>query len=136
AGRVTPHAGDGRPARVLVVDDEEAVREALADVLRLDRHQVVAVSQGGEALDQFRATPFDLGVTDLAMPGMSGWQGAPAVKACRPEVPVVLVTGWGVELPPEQLRANGVDRVMTKPFRIEEVQRVVAGLLAHPAARA
>jgi CheY-like chemotaxis protein len=69
-------------------------------------------------------------MTDLAMPGMSGWQVAQAVKALRPDVPVVLVTGWGVELPAEQLRANGVDRVMTKPFRIDEVHGVVASFLS------
>jgi CheY-like chemotaxis protein len=60
------------------------------------------------------------------MPGMSGWQVAQAIKAERPEVPVVLVTGWGVEVPPDQLRQNGVDRVMTKPFRFEDVRDVVA----------
>src|SRR5262249_43244769 len=98
---------------------------------------------GSEALEQFRAAPFDLVVTDLAMPGMSGWQVAQAVKASRPEVPVVLVTGWGVELPPEQLRANGVGRGRGKAVRVPEVQGavervewVVAGLLARPAARA
>ena len=74
-------------------------------------------------------------MTDLAMPGMSGWQVAQAVKALRPGVPVVLVTGWGVELPAEQLRANGVDRVMTKPFRIEEVQAVAASFLRRPVQR-
>ena len=42
------------------------------------------------------------------------------------EVPVVIVTGWGVEVPSDQLRQNGVDRVMTKPFRIEDVRDVVA----------
>jgi GAF domain-containing protein len=117
-------------ARVLVIDDEEHVREALADMLRLTQHDVVVASQGFEGLERFREAPFDLVLTDLAMPGMSGWQVAQAVKALRPEVPVVLVTGWGVELPAEQLRANGVDRVMTKPFRIEEVYGVVASFLS------
>jgi CheY-like chemotaxis protein len=120
-------------ARVLVIDDEEHVREALADMLRLTHHEVVVASQGFEGLEHFRAAPFDLVMTDLAMPGMSGWQVAQAVKALRPGVPVVLVTGWGVELPGEQLRANGVDRVMTKPFRIEEVHAVAASFLRRPA---
>ena len=48
------------------------------------------------------------------------------LKALRPEVPVVLVTGWGVEVPSDQLRQSGVDRVMSKPFRYEDVQEVVA----------
>ena len=117
------------------IDDEEHVREALADMLRLTHHEVVVASQGFEGLEHFRAAPFDLVMTDLAMPGMSGWQVAQAVKALRPGVPVVLVTGWGVELPAEQLRANGVDRVMTKPFRIEEVHAVAASFLRRPVQR-
>ncbi|HEV8310898.1 MAG TPA: GAF domain-containing protein [Methylomirabilota bacterium] len=116
-------------ARLLVIDDEEPVREALADMLRLAHHEVTVASQGSEGIERFRTAPFDLVLTDLAMPGLSGWQVAQAVKAHRPDVPVVLVTGWGVELPAEQLRANGVDRVMTKPFRIEDVHGVVASFL-------
>ncbi|MBI3454574.1 MAG: GAF domain-containing protein [Candidatus Rokubacteria bacterium] len=118
-----------RAARVLVIDDEEPVRDALADMLRLTRHEVVVASQGVEGLEYFRTAPFDLVMTDLAMPGMSGWQVAQAVKALRPNVPVVLVTGWGVELSAEQLRAHGVDHVMTKPFRIDDVHAVLAGFL-------
>jgi CheY-like chemotaxis protein len=113
-------------ARVLVIDDEEHVREALADMLRLTHHEVVVASQGFEGLEYFRAAPFDLVMTDLAMPGMSGWQVAQAVKAARPHVPVVLVTGWGVEVQADELQTRGVDRVMSKPFRFEDVQEVVA----------
>ncbi|MGH7267510.1 MAG: ATP-binding protein, partial [Candidatus Rokuibacteriota bacterium] len=126
AARALP-APDGT-VRVLVIDDEEPVREALADMLRLKHHYVVAAAEGAEGLARFAEAAFDLVMTDLAMPGMSGWQVAQAVKAQAPDVPVVLVTGWGVELPPEQLQANGVDRVITKPFRIEEVQGVVASV--------
>ncbi|MBI2467446.1 MAG: GAF domain-containing protein [Candidatus Rokubacteria bacterium] len=133
--RGAPLAGAGSPAgapeagaRVLVIEDEERVRDTLADMLRQARHEVVVASRGAEGLERFRSDSFDLVVTDLGMPGMSGWQVALAVKALRPEVPVVLVTGWGVELPPEQLRASGVDRVMTKPIRFDEVREVVASL--------
>jgi len=124
AAAVVPEAA----ARVLVIDDEERVRDTLADMLRQAGHEVVVASQGAEGLERFRGDSFDLVVTDLAMPGMSGFQVARTVKALRPEVPVVLVTGWGVEVPAEQLRASGVDRVMTKPIRFDEVQEVVASL--------
>jgi GAF domain-containing protein/ActR/RegA family two-component response regulator len=121
--------------RVLVIDDEENVRDTLADMLRLTRREVVVASHGAEGLELFRTAPFDLVMTDLAMPGMSGWQVAQAVKALRPDVPVVLVTGWGVELPADQLRANGVDRVMTKPFRMDEVNSVVVAFLSRATPR-
>jgi GAF domain-containing protein/CheY-like chemotaxis protein len=112
--------------RVLVIDDEPFVRETLEEILRQQHHEVVAADDGVTGLARFRAGAFDLVMTDLAMPGMSGWQVARAVKSVRPEVPVVLVTGWGVEVEVDELQAHGVDRVMTKPFRFEDVQEVVA----------
>jgi CheY-like chemotaxis protein len=113
--------------RVLVIDDEASVRDILADMLRVQRHEVVVAEDGAEGVRRFREGAFDLVMTDLAMPGMSGWQVAQTVKGLRPGVPVVLVTGWGVEVPPDQLRAGGVDRVMAKPFGFEDVRKVVAG---------
>ena len=114
------------PVRVLVIDDEPFVRDTLGEILRQQHHQVVVANDGVSGLARFSESPFDLVMTDLAMPGMSGWQVAQAVKAVRPQVPVVLVTGWGVEVQPDEMHTHGVDRVMTKPFRFEDVQEVVA----------
>ena len=124
-GSTGPHVG-ADSLRILVIDDEPFVGETLQEILRQQRHDVVAADDGIAGLAQFRASAFDLVMTDLAMPGMSGWQVARAVKAMRPDVPVVLVTGWGVEVDVDELQAHGVDRVMTKPFRYEDVQEVVA----------
>jgi GAF domain-containing protein len=112
--------------RVLVIDDEPFVRDTLGEILRQQHHDVVVADDGVSGLARFREGAFDLVMTDLAMPGMSGWQVAQAVKAARPQVPVVLVTGWGVEVQADELESHGVDRVMTKPFRFEDVQEVVA----------
>jgi GAF domain-containing protein/ActR/RegA family two-component response regulator len=131
-GRAAPGRGPvgptlrTEPVRVLVIDDEPFVRETLGEILRQQHHDVVVADDGASGLARFREGSFDLVMTDLAMPGMSGWQVAQAVKATRPHVPVVLVTGWGVEVQVDQLQGHGVDRVMTKPFGFEEVQEVVA----------
>jgi CheY-like chemotaxis protein len=136
AGRVTPARGPreslpgAESVRVLVIDDEPFVRETLGDILRQQHHDVVVADDGASGLARFREGTFDLVMTDLAMPGMSGWQVAQAVKAARPKVPVVLVTGWGVEVQADELHTHGVDRVMTKPFRFEDVQEVVASFRA------
>jgi CheY-like chemotaxis protein len=114
--------------RVLVIDDEPFVRDTLGEILRQQHHDVVVADDGASGLARFRESTFDMVMTDLAMPGMSGWQVAQAVKAARPLVPVVLVTGWGVEVQAEQLQRHGVDRVMTKPFRFEDVQDIVASI--------
>jgi GAF domain-containing protein/CheY-like chemotaxis protein len=114
------------PVRVLVIDDEPVVRDTLGEILRQQHHHVVVADDGASGLARFREGAFDLVMTDLAMPGMSGWQVAQAVKAVRPQVPVVLVTGWGVEVQADELQTHGVDRVITKPFRFEDVQGVLA----------
>jgi CheY-like chemotaxis protein len=119
-------ASVGISLRCLVVDDEEEVGTVLGDVLKTGGHKVVVLNDGGEAIDRFRAEPFDLVFTDLAMPRVSGWQVAQAVKEIAPTVPVILVTGFGVELSAEERHAQGVDLVLVKPLRISEVLDVVA----------
>ena len=116
----------GDAVRVLVIDDEPFVRETLGEILRQQHHSVVVADDGAAGLARFHEGAFDLVMTDLAMPGLSGWQVAQAVKATRPNVPVVLVTGWAVEAEGDELQGRGVDRVLTKPFRFEDVQKVVA----------
>jgi GAF domain-containing protein len=115
-----------RTLRCLVVDDEPPVRAVIADILESAGHAVVQLGDGGEAITRFAAEPFDLVVTDLAMPRVSGWQVARAVKQLSPRVPVFLVTGFGVELTAEERRAHGVDLVLVKPLEIQEILDAVA----------
>ena len=109
------------PLRCLVVDDEQPVLEVLGDVLTAGGHSAVLVADGAMAIARFKAEPFDIVFTDLAMPGVNGWQVARAVKDHAPSVPVLLVTGWGVELSPEELRGKGVDAVLSKPVKFEDI---------------
>jgi signal transduction histidine kinase/CheY-like chemotaxis protein len=112
--------------RCLVVDDEESVGAVLGDVLEASGHAVVVLTSGAEAIDRFRREGFDVVFTDLAMPGLSGWQVARAVKAAAPSVPVFLVTGFGVELSADERRAHGVDLVLSKPLDIDSILDAVA----------
>ncbi len=114
------------PSTVLVIDDEEAIRDTLADILGASGHTVVLAASGSEGLEWVGRQPFDLICTDLGMPGMSGWQVIDAVKALRPEVPVALITGWGVQVRPEELSAHHADFLLTKPFQISEVLTTLA----------
>jgi len=123
----------GAPAvalRCLVVDDEETVGAVLGDTLEALGHQAVVVTDGTAAVDLVRAERFDVVFTDLAMPGVSGWQVAVAVKASAPDVPVFLVTGFGVEVPVIEQRAHGVDGILPKPLRIEDVKTALAQVAA------
>ncbi|MBI1846738.1 MAG: GAF domain-containing protein, partial [Candidatus Rokubacteria bacterium] len=122
-----PAPGGGRgPLRCLVVDDEEAVGQVIGDVLETIGHGVVVMTDGRAAIERFGAERFDVVFTDLAMPGVSGWDVARAVKAAAPEVTVFLVSGFGVELSEEERRSHGVDAVFAKPLKIEQIMDAMA----------
>jgi GAF domain-containing protein/ActR/RegA family two-component response regulator len=131
----TAPAGPAMALRCLVVDDEEEIGTMLGDVLETGGHRVVVLTDGAEAITRFRAESFDLVFTDLAMPRVSGWQVAQAVKEIAPAVPVVLVTGFGVELSAEERQTHGVDVVVVKPLKIDDVLDVVARAIQRRAQR-
>ncbi len=115
-----------RGLRCLVVDDEETVGAVIGDVLETLGHQPVVLTDGAAAIERLRAERFDVVFTDLAMPGVSGWQVARAVKDKTPDVPVFVVTGFGVELSPEERRAHGVTAIFSKPLNIDDLGSALA----------
>jgi PAS domain S-box-containing protein len=114
------------PLSVLVIDDEEFVRETLADMLTDLDHRVVAVQGGREALEKVSTQDFDLVFTDLAMPEMDGWETARAIRKRRPELPVVLVTGYGATAHPPSGELDLVAGIIGKPFDFEQVSGTIA----------
>lgn len=123
--------------RALVVDDDEEVRTVLALMLEHHGFAVITAADGGEAVTLARDHAFDVVFTDLCMPGRSGWEVAAEVKRVQPAARVILVTGWPVDLPPEELHARGLDALLTKPCTLEEVGAAAHGCAlasgaAHP----
>jgi GAF domain-containing protein/CheY-like chemotaxis protein len=114
--------------RCLVVDDEEEVGDVVADILGAAGHHTTVARSGQEAVERLAAEPFDVVFTDLAMPGMTGWQVARAVKDRAPQAKVVMMSGFGVEVAPEELRTNGVDVVLAKPLQIQDVMGAMAAI--------
>ncbi len=120
--------------RLLVIDDEDAVRETLVQLLLTSGHQVLEAPSGAVGLQILDQAPVDCVLTDLGMPEMVGWEVARRVKARRPDLPVVLLTGWG-----EQVAGGAgaeddsmVDRIVGKPVRLDELLRVIAVLTSTP----
>jgi signal transduction histidine kinase/ActR/RegA family two-component response regulator len=125
-GRVTPP-----PQHVLVVDDDARVRAILADLVAGDGHRVRTAASGAEALVHARdgTVPIDLLVTDVSMPGMSGWVLAEEIGVLRPSAAIVMVSGWPASATPDalgRLRAA----FLAKPFRAEDVRAALAAALA------
>jgi len=116
-----------RRASILLVDDEALVRLATAEMLREMSHSVVEAESAAAALAQVRAgIPIDLLITDYLMPGMRGSDLADEVRALRPHVPVLLLTGYANLAKGE---AVGLPR-LAKPFREADLAREVAALLS------
>jgi len=114
-----------RPLRVLIVDDQEVICELIAEQLQGDGHTTVTSSCGDEALGHFRREAFDLVLTDHSMPGMSGAQLAGTLKKLAPQIPIILLTGFGDEMQAEHNRPEGVDLVLGKPVTHADLRQAI-----------
>jgi signal transduction histidine kinase len=119
-----------RPARVLVVDDEVGVRAVLREVLGSEGYTVIDAPDGPSGLALCETEAIDVVLSDVSMPGMSGWEMAEACHARFPHLPVGLITGWGDRLDAVQLARHGVRFVVAKPFEAAEVLHRVGDALA------
>jgi CheY-like chemotaxis protein len=119
-------------ARILVAEDEEALRAFIARALAQDGHEVVATADGGEALDALTREQgkFDLLLTDIRMPVMDGIALALAAARDWPELTILLMTGYA----DQRERAHGLDAlihdVIAKPFSLSDIRKAVAEALA------
>jgi CheY-like chemotaxis protein len=117
--------GTIRHARILVIDDEEAVRDILSRMLRTKGHQVEVAGDGDEGIERFKKQPFDLVFTDLGMPKMSGWDVGKTLKELDHKIPVIMITGWGMELDRGKMNENGIDLIISKPFNFDQVTHLI-----------
>jgi len=116
-------------ARVLVCDDEPAVRFALAEVMTAAGHAVIACASGAEAIGRLGREAVDVIVTDLSMPGIDGMQVLAAARADPSGIPVVMVTARGSERAAVEAMKAGAFDYLAKPFDIEELAATVARAL-------
>lgn len=112
--------------RVLVVDDDPLVREVISAYLSEDGYTVALAVNGREGLEKFSAGEFDIVLTDRSMPEMEGDALAREIKKLRPNVPVILVTGFGDIMAATGDKPEGVDVVMSKPFTMAGLQSTLA----------
>ena len=107
-------------ASILLVDDEKATLEVTNMILTQSGHKVLAVNSPGEALELFRKSPraFDLVVSDLTMPEMTGIKLASEIYASRPELPVILMTGYSKDIDENEMKKSNIVRILKKPVRL------------------
>src|SRR6266567_2850528 len=118
-------------AKILVVDDQEMMRDSLAATLAREGHEIVAAGDGTAALGRLTGTKFDLLISDLKMPKMTGIELLAEAKKVRPEMPVVLMTAFAtVQTAVEAMKLGAYDYIQ-KPFDGEEIKLLVDRTLEH-----
>jgi signal transduction histidine kinase len=124
----------GHGERVLVIDDDKEVAELAVRILEAYSYKASAITDPQRALEQVRKYPdaTDLVLTDLIMPELAGPEVVRAIKLIKPELPVLLVSGFASSLTEEAARGEGFSGLIHKPFRIENFAEVVARALADP----
>ena len=108
-------------AKILVVEDEEPVRELLRDILESEGHSVTLARSGHEAFSIYNSSKFDAVFTDVGMPGMSGWELARAIRERDRRVPIAVITGWGEGVSSNEKENAQVNWVVTKPFTTSRI---------------
>jgi signal transduction histidine kinase/ActR/RegA family two-component response regulator len=121
--------------RILVVDDEDYVRELLSDILHLDGCVVSLAADGHEALSLFDGQEFDAVLTDVGLPGMSGWELARYIREQDEHIPLAVITGWGDAVSAEEQIAAKADWVIPKPFSVERITSLVQEISQRKATR-
>jgi CheY-like chemotaxis protein len=136
AGEETPQASappiaTGHGQRILFVDDEPALIRAAERNLRELKYEPTVMSDGHRVVDMFRQSPtsFDLMITDFSMPAMNGLDLARAVHKIRPELPIILATGFIEDIPLEDLAGAGIRQTLRKPVTKRELGEAVHNAL-------
>jgi two-component system response regulator AtoC len=117
--------------RMLIVDDEETLTFSLYQSFILEKrnYEVVTASSGEEASEKIAESPFDLVITDISMPGMSGLELLSNIKEMHPGTEVIIMTAYGSDDKKEESMARGARYYVEKPFEIKRMKQLVMKLL-------
>jgi len=127
ASVTTPSHADA--TSILLVDDDRDVGEVLRLMLTEEGHEVTLVTSGKKALASFKQQEYGLVITDLGMPDISGRDIAKEINKLKPKTPIILITGWSVQLGPQEMADTGITQVISKPFSKEELLDKVTKVL-------
>jgi CheY-like chemotaxis protein len=111
------------PFRVLYIEDSALVREVTSELLARDSREIVAVASGEEALAVFEGNRFDIVITDIGLPAMSGLDLARKIKHLAPSMPVILASGYPLDL--GDMRLGSKIRAIRKPFDSQQLDAVI-----------
>jgi CheY-like chemotaxis protein len=119
--------------KILIVDDEQFVRDLLEKVLKRRGHEVTAAADADQALAALETSTFDLLLTDVVMPGMDGFDLLRRVKSAWPDIKVIVLTGYARKQSISDFLLYGADDYLSKPFQVHELVAAVDRVTGAPA---
>lgn len=126
--------GEVTVAQVLLAEDEDTVREFVSRVLTMHGHSVIEARDGAQAVEMMNQHHFDLLLTDIVMPIMDGITLALKVRSTRPDVPIILMTGYANESQRAHNLSVLIEELLSKPFNKDELIAAVNKALGQPSA--
>jgi DNA-binding response OmpR family regulator len=118
--------------RILIVDDEPSVGDALRLVLESSGYEVVLVTKGLDGIDQARTKPFGFSVVDLYLTDISGFQVISDLRTLQPQIPILLITAHGSPQVFDEAKRLGAVGALAKPFHPAELLKVIDSHLHGP----
>jgi CheY-like chemotaxis protein len=115
--------------RILIVDDNPNMSVLLSDILEIFEYEGNRASDGNEALEKLKTDDYAMVFTDLRMPKMDGIDLLRAIKDARPDLPVVVITGYSIGETQNLLVSQKADGFLNKPFKVNEIKDLLEKLL-------
>jgi len=116
--------------RILIVEDDEEMRALLRDVIEEEGHKTDSVNNGSEAFRKLVKQSFDLIITDIRMPGLTGLDILPGMRKLHPEVPIVVITAFGSEEIQRKALERGANAYLEKPIHFQKLRNLIQDMFS------
>jgi PAS domain S-box-containing protein len=110
-----------KKTKILIIEDEQSVGDTLLEILTFGGHEVSMATNGLDGISIFAEDRFDIVITDLGMPGLTGFDVAQRIKKINEHIPIILITGWNIKMNKDELHDRGVDYLINKPFQVKQI---------------
>lgn len=124
-----------RRLRILVVEDNDDIRQVMKDLLTSYDYEVLVAEDGESGLVRLQNDIFDLLITDLGLPGMSGWDLSKASKRYQSDMPILAISSWQGKEAELKIGEYGICKVIWKPFRFSQIREAIENLCLWPSGK-
>jgi len=114
---------------ILIIEDEAEIRGIYNNILLDMGHEPVFAASGEEGIEKWKTGKYDMIISDIGLPGISGWDFIKSVRAENDDIPILVITGWGNEITSDRVSSNHINKIITKPFKFDQFINYVNELL-------